>query len=190
MSARLPSLPIAVVATVTLLVTTLDAQSHADLSGTWTLLSDKGPSFGKEFKASQDASSLTIEFTSGIVEGTVARIPTIAPVSPLTVVTLRTVVLLWQWVYRLDGSETRNPVAGAGVSQSLSKASWDGNKLVIVTSRPAITNGLPATRTLKQVVWLDVEGMLVVEEVRTYDTGLSSLTLPQTTTKGVYKKAS
>ncbi len=68
-----------------------------------------GAGFGQEFTAKQDATSLTITRMQG--DQTVTA------------------------TYKLDGSESKNTVAGRGGQQEqVSKASWDGAKLVIVTT--------------------------------------------------------
>ena len=68
-----------------------------------------GAGFGQEFTAKQDATTLTITRMQG--DQTVTA------------------------TYKLDGSESKNMVAGRGGQQEqVSKASWDGAKLVIVTT--------------------------------------------------------
>jgi len=68
-----------------------------------------GAGFGQEFTAKQDATTLTITRMQG--DQTVTA------------------------TYKLDGSESKNTVAGRGGQQEqVSKASWEGAKLVIVTT--------------------------------------------------------
>ena len=71
-----------------------------------------GAGFGQEFTAKQDATTLTITRMQG--DQTVTA------------------------TYKLDGSESKNTVAGRGGQQEqVSKATWDGAKLVIVTTTQA-----------------------------------------------------
>ena len=71
-----------------------------------------GAGFGQEFTAKQDATTLTITRMQG--DQTVTA------------------------TYKLDGSESKNTVAGRGGQQEqVSKATWDGARLVIVTTTQA-----------------------------------------------------
>ena len=71
-----------------------------------------GAGFGQEFTAKQDATTLTITRMQG--DQTVTA------------------------TYKLDGSESKNTVAGRGGQQEqVSKATWDGAKIVIVTTTQA-----------------------------------------------------
>ena len=68
-----------------------------------------GAGFGQEFTAKQDATTLTITRMQG--DQTVTA------------------------TYKLDGSESKNTVAGRGGKQEqVSKGTWEGAKLVIVTT--------------------------------------------------------
>jgi hypothetical protein len=123
-------------ALVLFIATSASAQSRPDFSGKWTLDPASAPAapgvgggggrgggrgagrgggmmgggFGMEFTAAQDANTLTITRAQGDVTMTET--------------------------YRLDGSESRNQQAGrrgGPPTDVVSRASWDGNQLVIVT---------------------------------------------------------
>ena len=112
-----------------------------------------GPGFGQEFTATQDATALTITRTQG--DQTVTA------------------------VYKLDGSESKNMVAGRGGQQEqVSKAAWEGNKLSITTTLNFGGN------TVEQKRLLSLEGgNLVIEQTAPGRDGGAA-----TTTKLVYKK--
>lgn len=62
-------------------------------------------------------------------------------------------------VYNLDGSESKNMMMGrGGQTEQVSKAVWDGNKLVITTTMTMGENTMTRTQTLT----LDASGQLVV----------------------------
>ena len=112
-----------------------------------------GAGFGQEFTAKQDAKMLTIERVQG--DATVTA------------------------MYMLDGSESKNTVAGRGGQQEqVSKATWDGNKLVIVTTINAGGNNIEQRRVLSME-----GGNLVIEQTAPGRGGGEP-----TTTKVVYKK--
>src|SRR5688572_25553292 len=112
-----------------------------------------GAGFGQEFTAKQDAKMLTIERVQG--DATVSA------------------------MYMLDGSESKNTVAGRGGQQEqVSKATWDGNKLVIVTTINAGGNNVEQRRVLSME-----GGNLVIEQTAPGRGGGEP-----TTTKIVYKK--
>jgi Spy/CpxP family protein refolding chaperone len=101
------------------------AQTHPSFAGKWTRAEDPTAApagggggrggfgrggFGQEVTITQDASTITLEWTQG--QNAQKR------------------------VYKLDGSESVNEVMGRGgepMSQT-SKATWDGAKLVITTT--------------------------------------------------------
>ena len=112
----------------------LAAQAKPDFSGKWVMDPASAPAppagagggggggrgggrgggagFGQEFTAAQDATTLTITRMQGDQTVTAA--------------------------YKLDGSESKNTVAGRGGQQEqVSKATWDGARLVIVTTTQA-----------------------------------------------------
>ena len=83
-------------------------------------------------------------------------------------------------VYKLDGSESKNMApAGGGrggrggadaaaapppPQEIVSKAKWDGNKIVIVTMNPGRGGGAPTETTM--VLSLDASGNMVIETSR------------------------
>src|SRR5688572_21240084 len=103
----------------------LAAQAKADFSGKWVMDpasappdggggggggrgGGRGGGFGQEFTIAQNAKTLTITRMQG----------------DQTVTT----------VYNLDGSESKNTVQGrGGATEQVSKAVWDGAKLVVTT---------------------------------------------------------
>ena len=112
-----------------------------------------GAGFGQEFTAKQDAKVLTIDRVQG--DATVSA------------------------TYNLDGSESKNSVAGRGGQQEqVSKATWEGNKLVIVTTINAGGNNIEQRRVLSME-----GGNLVIEQTAPGRGGGEP-----TTTKVVYKK--
>jgi len=93
-----------------------------------------GAGFGQEFEAKQDGKTLTITRTQGD----------------------QTIVA----TYNLDGSESKNMVAGRGGQQEqVSRAKWDGSKLVITTTLNFGGNNVEQTRTLSME-----GGNLVIEQ--------------------------
>ena len=151
----------------------LSAQAKPDFSGKWVMDPASAPAppaggggggggrggggggagFGQDFTAKQDAKMLTITRTQG--DQTVTA------------------------TYNLDGSESKNMVAGRGGQQEqVSKAAWDGNKLVITTTLNFGGN------TVEQRRVLAIEGgNLVIEQTQPGRGGGEP-----TTTKLVYKK--
>ena len=112
-----------------------------------------GAGFGQEFTAKQDAKMLTTERVQG--DATVTA------------------------MYNLDGSESKNTVAGRGGQQEqVSKATWDGSKLVIVTTINAGGTNVEQRRVLSME-----GGNLVIEQTAPGRGGGEP-----TTTKVVYKK--
>jgi len=161
----------ATAAFVVSIATSAFAQAKPDFSGKWTLDPASAPApaagggggrgggrgggggLGQEFTISQDASTLTITRDQGG-----------QPVA---------------MVYKLDGSESKNTVAGRGGQQEqVSKTMWMANKLMITTKLDVGGNAVEQTRTLS------IEGgNLVVEQSQPGRDGA-----PQTQ-KLVYKKS-
>jgi hypothetical protein len=112
-----------------------------------------GAGFGQEFTAKQDGTSLTITRQQGGQDVTA--------------------------VYKLDGSESKNTVAGRGGQQEqVSTAKWDGSKLVITTKLDFGGN------TVEQVRSLSMDAFnLVIEQTQPGRDGGAP-----TTSKVVYKK--
>ena len=152
------------------------AQARPDFSGKWVMDPASAPAapagggggggggrgggggggglgFGPEFTAKQDAKMLTITRMQG--DQTVTA------------------------MYNLDGSESKNMVAGRGGQQEqVSKAAWEANKLSITTT--VNFGGTPAEQ--KRVLSME-GGNLVIEQTNPGRGGGAP-----TTTKVVYKK--
>ena len=155
---------------------TLAAQAKADFSGKWVLDPASAPAppagapaggggggrgggrgggggFGNEFTIAQNAKTLTITRMQG----------------DQTVTT----------VYNLDGSESKNTVQGrGGATEQVSKATWDGAKLVVTTQVNAGGNNIEQKR-----VFAMEGGNLTIETTQPGRDGG-----PGTPTKLVYKK--
>ncbi len=126
-----------------LAATTAMAQQPS-FAGSWTLVPDPnatggrgggrgGALLGQAATVTQDAKTLTITRTTQ--NGEV------------------------KLVYNLDGSDSKNMVMGrGGQTEQVSKASWDGAKLVISTTLAMGENTVTRTQTLA----LDESGQLVV----------------------------
>jgi hypothetical protein len=125
-------------AIATFLVVGLSAQK-ADLSGKWTLVPDPaaaaggggggrgggrggGGFCGQECTITQDATTLTVTRTTQAGEQ--------------------------KATYKLDGSESKNP--GRGGAEVVSKAAWEGPKIVIQTAQPGRDGGPPTN--VKQTI--------------------------------------
>lgn len=123
------------------------AQDKPNFSGTWTLVVDpnaaggggggggggRGGGLGQGATITQDAKTLTVTRTTQNGE--------------------------IKLVYNLDGSDSKNMVMGrGGQAEQVSKAVWDGTKLVITWNQ---TMG-EATVTRTQTMLLDASGQLVV----------------------------
>jgi hypothetical protein len=142
------------------------AQSKPAFGGKWTLVPDPnapaptgrgrgmgGGGLGQAFSAEQNDKTLTVVTTSQQLGEVKA-------------------------VYNLDGSETKNPISFGGQSvDRVSKAKWDGSKLVITTTMNFNGNAAESTQTWS----LDATGNLVVEST-------SNFGGTPTTTKATYKK--
>jgi Spy/CpxP family protein refolding chaperone len=151
----------------------LSAQAKPDFSGKWVMDPASAPAppaggggggggrggggggagFGQEFTAKQDAKMLTITRTQG--DQTVTA------------------------TYNLDGSESKNMVAGRGGQQEqVSKAAWEGNKLAITTTLNFGGNAVEQKRVIS------IEGGNLVIETTQPGRGGGE----PTTSKLVYKK--
>jgi hypothetical protein len=112
-------------AAVVLVTAGLFAQAKPDFAGKWTMDAPAGGAmaggggrggrgggggWGMSPTITQDATSVTVEYTQGQ--------------NPVKV------------TYKLDGSESHNQMMGRGgqAADQVSKASWDGDKLKIVTT--------------------------------------------------------
>jgi len=121
------------------------AQDKPNFSGSWTVIADPnaaggggggrggGGGLGQAATLTQDAKTLTVTRTTQ--NGEV------------------------KLVYNLDGSESKNMVQGrGGQTEQVSKANWDGAKLVISTTLTMGENTVTRTQTMS----LDASGQLVV----------------------------
>ena len=115
----------------------------ANFSGSWTRVADPnaaptggrggGGGLGEAATLTQDAKTLTIKRTTQNGEVTT--------------------------IFNLDGSDSKNMVQGrGGQTEQVSKATWDGAKLVITTSFNMGENAVTRTQTMS----LDASGQLVV----------------------------
>jgi hypothetical protein len=130
-----------------LIATSVAAQSPPDFTGTWTFDQEKsmtpGPDgrivlaamLGDEFVALQNRTSLTlrISFQGDLVVA----------------------------VYDLTGKESENTSPGDIVVKS--RASWQGDKLVIDSTSEGVENGKPVTIRTRRVMWLNPAGDLILE---------------------------
>lgn len=140
------------------------AQAKPNFTGKWTLVPDPNApaptgrgrgmgGLGQVFSAEQNDKTLNVATTNEQVGEIKA-------------------------VYNLDGSESKNPISFNGQSvDRVSKAKWDGAKLVITTTINFNGNAVESTQAWS----LDATGNLVVETT-------SSFTGTPTTTKATYKK--
>ena len=142
------------------------AQDKPNFAGSWTLVVDPnaapptgrgggGGGLGQAATLTQDAKTLTITRTTQNGEVKI--------------------------VYNLDGSESKNMMQGrGGQTEQISKAAWEGSKLVVTTS---FTMGEAAvTRT--QSFTLDASGQLVVSTTSPGRGGGEPTTTVQTYKKG------
>jgi len=166
------------VAAVAIMASNAFAQGKANFAGTWNLVVDPnaaaaaggggggggggrggrggGGGFGPTFTVVQDAKTLTITRTMGQNEV--------------------------KSVYNLDGSESKNSAPGRGgaMMETVSKAKWDVDKIVIETPRRG-QDGTVTTTT--QTLELDSAGVLWVSTTRPGQDGAPM------TTKVQYKKS-
>jgi len=156
-------------AAVAVMASNAFAQAKPNFAGTWNMVQDPAQQqaaapggrggarggLGATFTATQDDKTLTITRTMG--ENTVNS------------------------VYNLDGSDSKNTVQGrGGAMEVVSKAKFDGNALVISTTRDM--NGTAVTTTQK--LWIE-NGDLVVE---TTQPNFQDPSAAPTVRKATYKK--
>jgi len=165
--------------------TTLSAQPPADFSGRWTLDApaiastpavpgtpaaaaapgDMGSGWGSTITIAQDTKRLSVEYA-------IFSRYDLQP--PLT------------FTYPLDGSVGRNTVMmGRGEQTEASRARWEGQTLIIVTTFHIADRGAgkPFTAELTRRLWLESPSALVVEVTRA-----GVLGGPASTTRSVYRK--
>jgi hypothetical protein len=143
------------------------AQSKPSFAGKWTMVPDPNAAAAAGGRGRGMAGGLGPELTAIQDEKT------------LTITTNNPQLGELKTVYNLDGSESKNPLNFGGQTvDRVSKAKWDGAKLVITTT--VSFNGNPAETI--QTWSLDPAGALVVESS-------SNVTGTPTTTKVTYKKS-
>ncbi len=143
----------------------LAAQAAPNFAGKWTIADPAAAAgggrggmggLGQEAVVTQDATSLTVTRNTQMGE--------------------------FKSVYKLDGSESKNTLnmQGNAIDQ-LSKAKWDGGKLIVNTSMNFSGQSIDTSMT----IWLDAAGLLVVETTRPDMQGGGA----PITTKTSYKKS-
>ena len=165
------------------LATAVSAQTRPDFAGRWTAEPeptapprggnapatrppDLGSGWGSPITITQDANRLTVEyafFGRGDMQ------------PPL------------KFVYALDGSETKNRVMmGRGMQDQTSRATWEGDRLVITTAHafPDPSSGKPLTMEVKRTLSLESPTRLIVETVRA-----GVLGGPSSTTRTAFTKS-
>jgi hypothetical protein len=141
------------------------AQDKPNFSGSWTLVVDPnapppsgrggGSGLGQAATLTQDAKTLTITRTTQSGEVKI--------------------------VYNLDGSDSKNMMMGrGGQTEQVSKAVWEGNKLVVTTNFQMGENAVTRTETFA----LDASGQLVVSRTQPGRGGGEPTTTTQTYKKG------
>jgi len=126
---------------ILLVLQSVPMQSRPNFSGDWVLADGRPSLLGEKFTAKQDEKTLTLDITAAVIGRPIHA------------------------VYNLDGSETRNmnpsPVAGVPDEPIFSRASWEGEKLVILTRGTTLMKGKPTES--KRVLWLNATGQLLIE---------------------------
>src|SRR5215510_6828418 len=156
------------------------AQTKPDFSGRWTVApppqetgrgggtprADMGSGWGSTITLTQSTTALTLEwviFTRGDLK------------PPLT------------FLYPLDGSEHTNAfMMGRGTEKQISRASWDGGKLVITTKQsfPNLVEGQTVETVVTRTLSLASPTTLVVETTRNGVLGGNASTTRTVYTKG------
>ena len=139
-------------ALLTALLPAAFAFQHPDFSGSWKFDQPKsmrqaGPDgrvvlaamLGEEFVATQDSAALTLVITSAGQK--------------------------LKATYKLDGTESVN--VSPGDIPVKSRASWDGDRLVIRSTSKTTEKGAPITIESKRVIWLSASGDLIIERTGT-----------------------
>jgi hypothetical protein len=177
------------VATAIFCTASLSAQTLPDFSGRWIVAPEPaasaaqaggrgasgtmGTGWGVDITVKQDATTLTVEYAQ-FARGDMQP--------PMT------------FVYLLNGSESKHTInVGRGPQEQVSRASWDGNKLVITTTHTFVTSqsgkaepsqgGKTMTSETTRVLSLESPVSLVVETTRSAVMGGQP-----STTKTTYKK--
>jgi hypothetical protein len=148
------------------------AWAAPDVSGTWTVAppapgprGDLGSGWGSPLTVTQDAAQVTVEyafFAPGELQ------------SPL------------RFTYALDGTETKAVVyLGRGAQVQRSRARWEGERLVVVTTHDVVdpATGAALTMDVTRTLTLSSKSTLVVETSRPGVLGGTA-----TSTKVVYRR--
>ena len=150
-------------AAVMVLAAVVSAQAPPNFAGKWTLVPDpnapagggRGMGMSSAVTIVQDAATLTMTRTSQMGEFTST--------------------------YKLDGSESKNTLNFNGnAMEQLSKAKWDGGKLIVNTSMNFDGNAVETSTVMS----LDAAGNLNIESTRPDFQGGGA----PITTKATYKK--
>jgi hypothetical protein len=178
------------IAVTACMVSGASAQTRPDFSGRWTSdvepapapapganpvggpggggsggVADMGSGWGSTITVTHDASRLRVEyifFARGDMQ------------PPL------------RFDYALDGSESKNTVMmGRGIQEERSTASWQGDRLVIMTRHPFVNpgNGQTMSMDVTRTLSLESPASLVVETARS-----GVLGGPATTSRAVYRR--
>jgi len=143
-----------VIAAVLVTLVSTGAQQKPDFSGMWVLAQDR---------SSQTMNGSVVVSVSGLLGDKFSAVQdTKALALTITVAALGRDI---KAVYNLDGSESRNlNPTGSGPDEPIfSRASWEGDKLVILTRGTALVNGKPIQT--KRVIWLDKDGLLTIDRI-------------------------
>jgi hypothetical protein len=155
------------VVAVALAVDSARAQSPG-LSGTWTVIApareagaaqgsspptlsahgDMGSGWGSPLTLRLDAASLTVEYSYFHARDNQAP---------------------FRLEYLLNGAESRNTLnLGRGPQLQVSRAVWQGERLVITTTHQFVNprDGRPMTSETRQSLWLDAADTLLIESFR------------------------
>jgi hypothetical protein len=177
--------PLAALVLTAVLPTALSAQSPPDFSGRWTLDApaiattpavpgtpasaavpgDMGSGWGSTITIAQDAKQMSVEYA------VFSRYDLQPPL---------------KFTYPLDGSEGRNTVTmGRGAQMESSRAQWDGQTLIIVTTLHVDDRNVakPFAAELTRKLWLESPTTMIVEVNRA-----GALGGPASTTRSLYRK--
>jgi hypothetical protein len=158
-----------VLASVLAAVVSVGAQQRPDFSGNWVLATDR---------SAQTMSGLVVMSVSGLLGDKFSAVQDAKTLS--LAITVAALSLDIKVVYNLDGSESKNmnPVGGGQPDEPIfSRASWEGDKLVILTRGTALVNGKPIET--KRVIWLDKDGLFTIDRIA----------LGEQTRRSVYQRA-
>ncbi len=155
--------------------TVVAAQDRPDFTGAWTLVETTGGPEGARTTGQRPGGAQRGGGMLGIgQEATISQDD-----ATLTMVR-QTPQGESRMVYNLDGSESRNVLGMGGQRELVSRASWDGATLVIVT--PIELGGFSVES--RMTMSLDDDGRLVVSTTRTGGPG------PGGTTTSIYTRQS